>query len=200
MKLPWKLFMTSTLVVLKLSRMPLFVPSFVSLPKLNVLEIRRVMGLDDNNIRILLPGCPTIEELVIEESTMEKTRVIDISIPTLKSFPFSYRFVIDISVDCAYEFVINAPNLDYVHVKGHISDNFVAKSLVTLIDAHLDLRHIAVDADHYNIYHHVRELFKGIANIKLLSLSNDSVQVSYLIVLHCNSVYIERCSLALISY
>lgn len=56
-----KLFMTSTLVVLKPPHMPLFVPSFVSLPKLKVLEIRRLMGLGDNNTRILLAGCATLE-------------------------------------------------------------------------------------------------------------------------------------------
>uniref|UniRef100_A0A803N599 F-box domain-containing protein n=1 Tax=Chenopodium quinoa TaxID=63459 RepID=A0A803N599_CHEQI len=47
MMLPKNFFMRCTLVVLKLSRMPLIVPSFVSFPKLKVLEIRRMVYLDD---------------------------------------------------------------------------------------------------------------------------------------------------------
>ncbi|XP_048497849.1 F-box/LRR-repeat protein At4g14096 [Beta vulgaris subsp. vulgaris] len=177
-RFPRKFFMSNTLVVLKLSRMPFTVPSFVCFPMLKILEIRRVMYLDDKCTQNLLLGCQVLEELVIEETTREKPRVIDISIHTLKYFSFSYKFVTDISVDCPYKFFINAPNLEYFHVKGRISDEFVVKNLETLINAHLDLRHTAVPADNYSLCHQrVCNLFKGLANTKLLMLSNDLVQL-----------------------
>ncbi|KAL2943732.1 hypothetical protein RDABS01_032079 [Bienertia sinuspersici] len=151
---------------------------FISFPMLKILEIRWVVYLDDKSTQKLLSGCQVLEELVIEETTREKPRVIDISMHTLKSFCFSYRFAIDISVDCPYKFVINAPNLEYFHVKGRISDDFVVKSLGNLVNAHLDLRHTAVLSDNYNLcQQRVFNLFKGITNVKFLLLSNDIVQL-----------------------
>ncbi|XP_056683074.1 putative FBD-associated F-box protein At5g56410 isoform X2 [Spinacia oleracea] len=177
-KLPNNFFVSNKLVVLKLSRMPLIVPSVVILPMLKILEIRSVLYLDDKCTQNLLSGCQGLEELVIEEIAREKPRVINISIPTLKSFSFSYKFVIDISVDSPYKFVINAPNLEYFHVKGRISDDFVVRSLASLINVHLDLRQTAVLADNYNFCHQrVCNLFEGIANAKFLTLSNDIVQL-----------------------
>ncbi|XP_057540385.1 putative F-box protein At1g58310 isoform X1 [Amaranthus tricolor] len=178
MKLPKKLFRSNTLRVLKLSRMPLSVPSLVCLPNLKILEIRSVVGLDDHYTQILLAGCRVLEKLVIEETAREKPRVIDISTSILRSFSFSYKFVIDAWVDYPYKFVINAPNLEYFHVKGHISDKFVVTSLATLTDAHLDLRYTTLISDYDNLCHQqVCDLFKGIANAKFLSLSNDMVQL-----------------------
>uniref|UniRef100_A0A803LYH1 F-box domain-containing protein n=2 Tax=Chenopodium quinoa TaxID=63459 RepID=A0A803LYH1_CHEQI len=178
MKFPRNFFMSNSLVVLKLSRMPIIVPSVVCFPMLKVLEIRRVLYLDDKCTQNLLLGCQVLEELVIEEIIRERPRVIDISIPTLKSFSFSYKFVTDISVDCPYKFVINAPNLQYFHVKGRISDAFEVKSLASLIDVHLDLRETAVLAENYNDCHQrICNLFKGLVNAKFLTLSIDVVQL-----------------------
>ncbi|CAO2833512.1 unnamed protein product [Amaranthus hypochondriacus] len=178
MKLPKKLFISNTLRVLKLSRMSLSIPSLICLPNLKILEIRSVVGLDDHYTQILLAGCLVLEKLVIEETARENPRVIDISISTLRSFSFSYKFVIDAWVDFPYKFVINAPNLEYFHVKGYMSDKFVVKSLATLIDAHLDLRYTTLISDYDNLCHqHVCDLFKGIGNAKFLSLSNDMVRL-----------------------
>ena len=76
-----------------------------------------------------------------------------IPISTLRSFTFSYRFVIDISVDYPYKFVINDPNLEYFHVKGRISNNLVVKSLTTMINTHLDHRETIVNADRVHLVH-----------------------------------------------
>ncbi|CAO2829211.1 unnamed protein product [Amaranthus hypochondriacus] len=177
-KLPKSFFVSNTLVILKLSCIPLSIPSFVCLPMLKILKIRRVMGLSDKCIQNLLSGCSVLEELVIEETTREKPRVIDLSIDTLKRFSFSYRFVIDMSVDLPYKFIVDSPNLEYFHVKGRISDAFVIKSLAILVTAHLDLRQTGVGADSFNLcVERVSDLFKGIPNVKFISLSNDIVQL-----------------------
>jgi len=178
-KLPRKLFTSNSLVVLKLSRMPLGVPSLVRLPRLKILELRRITYLDDQCIQNLLSGCQVLEDLVIEETAREKPWVVHLVIPTLKSFSFSYRFVIDIMIDCPYRFVINAPSLKYFHIKGRISDDFVVRSLATVTSARLDLRRTGVlPEDYVSCHERISNLFKGIMNVKSLSLSSDIVQVS----------------------
>ncbi|KAJ8435925.1 hypothetical protein Cgig2_013272 [Carnegiea gigantea] len=74
-KLPRKLFTSNSLVVLKLSRMPLGVPSLVCLPRLKILELRRITYSDDKCIQNLLSGCPVLQDLVVEETAREKPRV-----------------------------------------------------------------------------------------------------------------------------
>lgn len=177
-KFPREFFMSSKLVVLKLSRMPLIVPSFVCFPMLKILEVRKVLFLDDKSTQNLLSGCQVLEELVIEETTRERSRVINISIQTLKSFSISYQYMTDISVDCPYKFVINASNLEYFHVKGRLLDDFEVKNVASLINVHLDLRQFAGFPDNHGLCHQrVCNLFRGIANTKILTLSNDIVQL-----------------------
>lgn len=177
-KLPRKLFTSNSLVILKLSRMPLGVPSLVCLPRLKILELRRITYSDDKCIQNLLSGCPLLQDLVVEETAREKPRVVSISISTLRNLSFSYKFVMDIMINCPYKFVINAPNLEDFHIKGRISDHFVVKSLANVSSAHLDLRRTGVlPEDYIFCCEGVCNLFKGMANVKFLTLSSDIIQL-----------------------
>lgn len=177
-QLPRKIFTSHSLVVLKLSCMSLEVPSIVCFPRLRILELKRITYLDDQCSQTLLSGCHVLEELVIEETVRENPRVVHICIDTLKRFSFSYKFVVNMTVDCPYKFVINAPKLEYFHVKGRISDDYDVESLASLINAHVDLRKTAVSPDNYSVCcQRLCKLFNGISNVKFLTLSYDIVQI-----------------------
>ncbi|KAH9610648.1 hypothetical protein KSS87_002963, partial [Heliosperma pusillum] len=176
--LPISFYTSSVLSVLKLSRMPLNVPSIVSFPSLKILELRRIMYFDDKCFETLLSGCPILEELVVEETARVKPKVVLISSHTLRSFSFSYRFVIDMILDIPYKFIINLPHLEFFHVKGSISDVFEIRSLAGLDTAYMDLRHTDLTAQSYNIYHQrIFDLFRGIANANSVTLSSEIVQL-----------------------
>ena len=94
-------------------------------------------------------------------------------------------------INCQYKFVINAPNLEDLYIKGRISDQFVVKSLATVSSAHLDLRRTGVLPEEYIFcYERVCSLFKGIANVKALTVSSDIVQVSNA-AFRCANLYIS---------
>ncbi|KAJ8435924.1 LOW QUALITY PROTEIN: hypothetical protein Cgig2_013271 [Carnegiea gigantea] len=166
-KLPRKLFTSNSLVVLKLSRMPLCAPSLVCLLRLKILELRRMTYSDDNGIQNLLAGCLVLEDLVIEETAREKPSVLHF---------LNYRFEIDVMVNSSYKFVINAPNLKYLHIKGRISDDFAVKSLATAISVHLDRRRTGVLPEEY-FFCCEHPFLRGISNVKFPALSSDIVQL-----------------------
>ncbi|XP_074310997.1 putative F-box protein At1g58310 [Silene latifolia] len=176
--LPKKFFTSSSLVVLKLSGIPFNIPSFVDFPSLKTLELRRISSFDEKCIESLLSGCHALEELVIEEISRMKPKTVYLSIETLRTFIFTYRFVVDAMVDLPYKFFINAPNLTYFHVKGCISDVFVMNTSASLDEAHIDLRQTPVSLENYVVCsQRIFKLFKGIANAKFISFSGEVVQL-----------------------
>ncbi|KAH9625746.1 hypothetical protein KSS87_022299 [Heliosperma pusillum] len=176
--LPKKFFTSSSLVVLKLSRIPFNIPSFVHFPSLKTLELKRISSLDESCVENLLSGCHVLEELVIEEITRMNPKTLYLSIKTLRTFIFSYKFVVDTMVDLPYKFFINAPNLKHFHVKGCISDVFVVNTFTSLDEAHVDLRQTPVSAENYTVCcHRIFKLFQGISNAKFISFSGEVVQL-----------------------
>ncbi|KAK9688726.1 hypothetical protein RND81_09G006700 [Saponaria officinalis] len=176
--LPSKFYTSNRLVTLKLSRMALNVPSVVSFPFLKILELRRVVYRHNKCVENLLAGCQVLEELDIEEITRHNPMVVQISTHTLRHFTFGYRFCTFEMVDRPYKFIINAPNLEHLHVKGCISDVFEVSNLGSLNTVHVDLRVSAVSNENYTLCHRrILDLFEGIMHAKSITLSSEVLQL-----------------------
>ncbi|XP_065862318.1 F-box/FBD/LRR-repeat protein At4g26340-like isoform X2 [Euphorbia lathyris] len=109
-QLPWMLFSSNTLVVLRISgTFVINLPTDVCLPCLKLLQIEYSDFVDDVSMERLFSSCPVLEELTIR-GMKNGLKIMNISVPSLK------RLTISVGLFTTVQTNINAPYLEYVEI------------------------------------------------------------------------------------
>uniref|UniRef100_M4CJT6 FBD domain-containing protein n=1 Tax=Brassica campestris TaxID=3711 RepID=M4CJT6_BRACM len=181
-----KLLRSNTLVKLTLSREYCLEVDRVYFPALKSLSLLTVGGLDYNNYRRLIKGCPLLEELFITDIGAD---AVDPYPPcctaSVKSASIK-RLVVSVDMpyggprnehsfrDLHYQSYVKAPSLVYLDYSSHVFMNYRFLDLDSLAEVRLNLK---LWDHHKPIYGDVTNLAAGISNITTLHLSPDSLEV-----------------------
>ncbi|KAL0769548.1 hypothetical protein Bca101_034698 [Brassica carinata] len=180
-----KLLTSNTLVKLTLSREYCLEVDRVYFPALKSLSLLTVGGLDYNNYRRLIKGCPVLEELFITDIGAD---AVDPYPPcctaSVKSASIK-RLVVSVDMpyggprnehsfrDLHYQSYVKAPSLVYLDYSSHVFMNYRFLDLDSLLQVRLNLK---LWDHHKPIYGDVTNLAAGITNITTLHLSPDSLE------------------------
>ncbi|KAI3955434.1 hypothetical protein MKW98_018535 [Papaver atlanticum] len=173
--IPLLLFTCETLTMLKIE-MPIYVdvPTNVHLPKLKVLQLINIRFTAGPLIEKLCSNCLVLEELEINNCTIEDIMEISISSHTLK------RMFIDVPL--CHQIDIDAPSLEVFQHKGTLAEVYDLFSFPSLIDANISLSDINdwMNGDHNiatNLLGHlfnVKRLVAGSCFLGALSCADDN--------------------------
>lgn len=186
--LPSEIFVSNTLVRLKIGISDVLTIKVkdVFLPKVKFLCLEYVT-IKNSVFAKLLSGCEALEELVLNNLMWEFTRSCSISNRTLKSIMFHRSRTFDrghksVSFD--------TPNLVYLEYSDTIAEKYPKVNFNSLVEASLGLRMTSAQIlkakfPNENILELEEEMdgnatdfFMGICNVKILYLSDDTLQVS----------------------
>ncbi|XP_019096509.1 PREDICTED: putative F-box/LRR-repeat protein At5g41840 [Camelina sativa] len=190
--LPSKIFESKTLVRLKIQfkyGVNIHVKRGVSLPKLRTLHLDYIK-IETSTFNKLLSGCHGLEELVLVNvmwGESEEPSPVTVSIPTLKRLKFCRSkdfYEADFHEYGDYDeekegvsLSFDNPNLVYLEYSDAIVDKYKQVSFDSLVEANLRLRNTPdgdqTETDKFN----VPKLLMGIRNVKILYLSNDTLEV-----------------------
>ncbi|XP_018441440.1 F-box/LRR-repeat protein At1g48400-like [Raphanus sativus] len=187
-----KLFTSNTLVKLTLSREYCLQVDRVFLPALKSLSLLTVGGLDYDNYRRLIKGCPVLEELFITDIGADALDPYPPCCTASVKCPSIKRLLV--SVDMPYggphnrysfqelhdQSYVKAPSLVYLDYSSHVFMDYRFVDLDSLSQVRLNLK---LWGDHHKpnkppggIYGDVTNLAAGISNITTLHLSPDSLE------------------------
>lgn len=187
-ELPWSLFSSKSLVVLKLSgRFMLDIPFNVSFPRLKILCLKSVVYVSDVSIERLLSSCPTLEDLQISRESWDNGVNIVISQPSLKRL--TYEFYGDTSVHsvdgagCSKLFV-KAPNVEYLKVIDHASDLILVDHMPCVNEADICINNLEredywSDRQRRSYGSIISGVLRNLSKVKHLSLSGETLKVSF---------------------
>ncbi|CAH8375769.1 unnamed protein product [Eruca vesicaria subsp. sativa] len=96
------------------------VPSPVSMKSLKTLHLQFVTYKDDQSVRNLLSGCPSLEDLLVHRSYIKSVNNFIIVAPSLKRL--TIHDLTRERNDCGY--VINAPSLKYLNIEMLVECEF----------------------------------------------------------------------------
>ncbi|KAL9812819.1 putative F-box/LRR-repeat protein [Arabidopsis thaliana] len=170
--LPSKIFVSKTLVRLKIQfqdGVHIDVEGGVSLPKLKTLHLD-YFKIETSMLNKLLSGCHALEELVLAnlmwaDSSEDEACHVSVSIPTLKRLNF-FR---------SEDFYEGEFHLYEDYDEENINEGYKQVSFDSLVEANLRLRKTP-DQDETDKVN-VTKLLMGIHNVKILYLSDDTLEV-----------------------
>ncbi|KAL3500914.1 hypothetical protein ACH5RR_040007 [Cinchona calisaya] len=187
-ELPWSLFSSKSLVVLKLSgRFVLAIPFTVSLPSLKVLCLKSVIYTNDVSIEKLLSCCPILEDLKISRERWDNCLNSVISHPSLKRLTF--EFYGDTSMGSfreaagrfKYKLSVKAPNLEYLKLEDYTSDHILVDFMPCLNEADISVMNLKKE-DYWTRNQRCRYgrsicgMLQNLSKVKHLSLSGDTLR------------------------
>ncbi|EOA23798.1 hypothetical protein CARUB_v10017012mg [Capsella rubella] len=192
--LPWEIFMSKTLVRLKLGpgqdlRLTIDRKD-VFLPKLKTLCIDSV-EVEERGFGFvkLLSGCPVLEELVLNNLGWEYWKFFTVSLKTLKRLTI---FSEDETDENPKSVTLDTPNLVYLEYSDAIAGKYPKVNLSSLVEAHIDLRmtedqsadvnfseddYFPEDYEEKQVAGNAAEFFKGICSVQILYLSAKTIEV-----------------------
>lgn len=177
---PSMIFKSNTLVNLRLGRgFTIKLSEDAFLPMLKTLSLESVYADEDHDVvESLLPRCPVLEELVVEEKRWEQW-CGSVSSPSLKKLCIRFFNIPIISLD--------VPNLVYLELSCIFGSKYANVNLDSLVEAKLNLwveetqiRELRRRFVHLN-HAYMLDLINGIRNVRVLHLSSDALEVSLLI-------------------
>ncbi|CAH8256561.1 unnamed protein product [Arabidopsis lyrata] len=182
--LPSKIFLSETLVRLKLSvdRGPRIDVDDVHLPKLKTLHIESVK-FEQHGIGLnkLLSGCHILEELILEYISWCLWEFVSVSSTTLKRLTFCGELMQDenpISVS------FDTPNLVYLMFTDVIADEYSKVNFDSLVEAHINLQmsedqmeEARFSNSEGNLVANATDFIVGICNVKILYLAAYTLEV-----------------------
>ncbi|EFH62978.1 predicted protein [Arabidopsis lyrata subsp. lyrata] len=182
--LPSKIFLSETLVRLKLSvdRGPRIDVDDVHLPKLKTLHIESVK-FEQHGIGLnkLLSGCHILEELILEYISWCLWEFVSVSSTTLKRLTFCGELMQDenpISVS------FDTPNLVYLMFTDVIADEYSKVNFDSLVEAHINLQmsedqmeEARFSNSEGNLVANATDFIVGICNVKILYLAAYTLEI-----------------------
>ncbi|KAL1191101.1 F-box/LRR-repeat protein [Cardamine amara subsp. amara] len=176
--LPSMIFKSNTLVKLRLGRgFTIQLSDDVFLPMLKTLSLESAyVDGDHDAIEILLPRCPVLEELVVEEKRWVHW-CGSVSSPSLKRLCIRSFNIPIISVD--------VPNLVYLELSCIFGSKYANVNLDSLVEARLNLwveetriKELRNGSVHLNP-DDMLDLINGIRHVRVLHLSSDALELLY---------------------
>lgn len=195
--LPFNFLMVSeTLTVLRLGKcFGLKVPEEVCLPSLKVLHLVEIIFLHDESLERLFSACPVLEELYIERIVKHDRfdlKTFKLSVPSLKSLTLICKLQANRCniPNCNYQVMIDAPNLEHLHIYDCMSDQFVVKRSSSLVGASIHVeRRCFYSFDEGTYGDGVFELLRTLSAVKTLSLSGFTMMVRALLLFKVSDIF-----------
>jgi len=181
--LPLRLSMSKSLVVLKLRGGPyprLNYSSDVCFPSLKILHLQLIVfnSILDNHseydLANFLSRCPHLEEFFLHDCMKQAINIV--SFPSLKRVFISLFTPLDGSNVCPLALQINAPSLEVLQI-GDTSISPRKYEFINLSNLDQATLRISKHPDFNSLY----TLLKGISNVKSLTISSETIHVSFII-------------------
>ncbi|XP_027080484.1 FBD-associated F-box protein At4g10400 isoform X1 [Coffea arabica] len=187
-ELPWSLFSSKSLVVLKLSgRFLLAIPCTASFPRLRTLCLKYVMYVSDASIEELLSACPVLEDLQITRERWDNAVNIVIAQPSLKRLTFeSYG---DTSMQSSnraggrikYKLLVKAPNVEYMKLVDFASDDMAVEHMPCVNEANINVNNLGEEVGWTNIQRRnygkkICGILGSLCKVKHLSLGGETLK------------------------
>lgn len=183
-EMPRCLFTCESLAILKLKIRPNFIkiPTSICFSSLKIFHLDSVIFPNDHLTEQLFSSCPALEELVMERCEWQNMKSINICSPTLRRLTIiQTKGVFDLESEHMVE--INTPNLVFLKVIGFLAEEYYLCDLPLLVDAFIDVENSYDVSEPWEISHKeygncVRRLISVVSDIKFLTISGDTIEVS----------------------
>ncbi|KAI3831652.1 hypothetical protein MKX03_021128 [Papaver bracteatum] len=182
---PMGLFTCETLTVLKIEmsgdlsmRMKkigtLRAAEKISFPRLKILHLKHMIFVDESLNAQLFSNSPVLEELMLSNCYMAKTKVLHISVASLK------RFFITNSKMFSCKLKIYAPNLQSLTYNG-MTEGYANTEHVfsSIVDADIDLTYESRTNKNSKRHFGLKNLVEGISNVTILHVSGSTLESFY---------------------
>ncbi|RID67752.1 hypothetical protein BRARA_D02821 [Brassica rapa] len=169
----------NTLEILELSTMLLDFPCRVGLKSLKKLHLINVKFRDEESVCNLLCGCPILEDLTVDRRGNYDAETFTIAVPSLQRLT-----IVDTFQGTANGgYVINAPSLKYLNIKGVGFEWF--RGLITLgecyefflIENATELVEAKIIGVIMDIHVHNEDILASLASVKRLSLDFSPLKI-----------------------
>lgn len=197
--LPWCLFGSDNLVVLKLSgELELDLSDDVSFPNLKILWLKSVKYSNDTSVEKLLSGCPVLEELDVNRPDEDNVWNYVISVPSLKRLTLDFSSLqgdpddddylylsesesesdSDQDVNGEHHLFVDAPKLEYLKLVDHMSDDISITKMPCLSQAHICVEKCYYMDEGVKPYYEndAFGILRAISNVKCLCLTGDTLR------------------------
>ncbi|KAL1220048.1 F-box/FBD/LRR-repeat protein [Cardamine amara subsp. amara] len=179
--MPLNLYVSKTLVSLKLSFSGLEDPGFVSLPCLKTMYLRGVRWHSNGgmNLEKLVSGCPVLEELIFLRNPNDELVVTRVRSRSLKRFcvPALWGEMFRWS-SVAHTLEIDAPGLECMSLKEDQYDRIVVKNLTCLFMVDLDIKFAgkSFDPEDLSKRNEIRNFLTGISTVRHMIISQKTLK------------------------
>ncbi|KFK40832.1 hypothetical protein AALP_AA2G047200 [Arabis alpina] len=180
--MPLTLYTCATLVSLKLTRLTLPSPKFVSLPCLKVMKLVVVNFAHVMALETLISQCPVLESLVIGRSFCDDIQVLRVRSMSLLKFVHLANTSEGLYEDLVL--VIDAPRLEYLRLCDHRIANFVLNNPASLVEADIDIVFNLIfeakfDPNDLPKRNMIRKFLRGISDVKDMTITSTTLEVTY---------------------
>lgn len=176
--LPSSIFISKSLEILKLEGDLLVrVPSLVSLPRLECLNLKEVIYGCDESVRKLIGGCPVLKSLYIKRNRYDNVGLFTVFSNTLRHLEIIASGFACIQENTYLKLEINAPCLKYLRLCDCVSKDFSFQSLTVLGELHLfDLDNLKPVHDCKWVFNLVEKLGE---DLKILAVGDEVRDVNF---------------------
>ncbi|CAL1385647.1 unnamed protein product [Linum trigynum] len=159
-------------VILSSAKASIFLPF---LPSAKILQLRNVVFPDFESLSCLISGCPVLETAILEGCFVphNEQNILMVSLPYLKTLK-----MIEFGNTCMCPIVIEAPNLEELHLEEFAEIKFVGSSTLSCLhSAHVDVGRCDGCSNHvlYGILQQIcnaKKMFLSGKTMNLLRVSN----------------------------
>ncbi|KAM7498850.1 hypothetical protein LguiA_023264 [Lonicera macranthoides] len=154
----------------------IYIPDSFTLPNLEYLVLDGIQFYTNDEISLLLSGCPVLQRLTMSYLRLEEVDTVNISVPSLKHLTIEYCWYT--GEEEHYKVVLDTPALESLYYEDYMPDELVLKNLNSNIRA----AHVSVllveelsEADSFQYHKDVAALIRACSSVRTLFLSKDTV-------------------------
>lgn len=153
-------------------------PTYISFPRLQKLQLCLVTFPKGNSIQKLFSSCPCLEELAVLDCEWMNLSRITISIPSLKSLTIDDLPYCSVDDLCGCEIKIDAGNLSFFKYSGYLSNEIHLCDLSSSAFASI---HIPIISERrWEVSCRTVKLFGGLKNVSSLRISSGTIKCLFL--------------------